>query len=179
PRAAIEPDFGCRSGACSLLSLGERAINGLLAHPMRAVRIREVAGDEDQIGLELVEKRADDADVGRSDGILANLSRSIERQVEKARIAHGESKDLDAAHGCGLADVALDVLYVRRVHVAGLLVGEEIADALHEVRGVVPRLVAIACEPRQKIEIAAHVVVEHDVRRYLDFLAQLARDGYE
>src|SRR6185437_8058799 len=129
PGAAIEPDFRRRNTARDGTLSGERTIDRLLAHPVRAVRIREIAGNEDQVGLELIEQRADDADVGGAHRILAYLPGSIEWQVEKARIVGRESEDCDAAHRFGLANIALDVLHVPRVHVAGNLAREKLAHA--------------------------------------------------
>ena len=52
PRAAVEPDLR-RLAAVAL----ERALDRLLAHAVRAVRVGEVAGDQDDLGPQLLEQR--------------------------------------------------------------------------------------------------------------------------
>src|SRR5215208_6244757 len=44
PRAAVEPHLGAREG-----ELLERLVDGFLAHAVRTVRVREVAGHEDDL----------------------------------------------------------------------------------------------------------------------------------
>ena len=64
----------------------ERPVDRLLAHAVGAVRIGEVAGDEDQVGADLLEQRAHDGHVGGADRVLPHLAGLVERQVEEARV---------------------------------------------------------------------------------------------
>src|SRR5688500_4977754 len=77
PGATVEPGLGL------LLHLGQGPVDGFLAHTVRAVRIREIARDEDVGGLDLVDEVANDLDVRRTYGILLDLSRLVERQIEE------------------------------------------------------------------------------------------------
>src|SRR5690242_11854240 len=85
---------------------------------MRAVRIGQVAGDEDQLRLELLEQLPDDRHVRRPNGVLADLACLIERQVEEARRAARQADGLDAAYSLRFADDALDVLDFADVDLA-------------------------------------------------------------
>ena len=125
---------------------------------MRAVRIGEIAGDEDEVGLKLLEQLADDLDVGRTDRILAHLSGLVERQVEEAGRAARQADRLDAAHRFGFADDALDVLYFRNVDFAGGLRSrrcEPRGERVDLVGVTVPRRRAL-----EEIDIATDVMVE-------------------
>src|SRR5690606_17028208 len=57
---------GLLRGVTSLraVQLAERTIDCFLTHAVRAVRIGEIARDEDQIGLMLLDELTDDLDVG-------------------------------------------------------------------------------------------------------------------
>src|SRR5688500_6516434 len=136
------------------------AINRLLAHAMRAMRVREVSGDEDQLGPNLLEQVAYDGDVGGPDGILAHLPRLVKGQVQEARRRRGEAQRLDAADGFCLTNNALDVLHLGDVDIAGPLRRQEVVHALRELRDFRVANLAVVLQTDHEIDIAAHVVVE-------------------
>src|SRR5258708_2270005 len=104
PRTAIQPDLGARNR-----DLLERAVDRFLAHPVRAMRIREISGDEDDLRADLFQQRAHDGDVGGTNGILAHLAGLIERQVEKTSVLSPEAHDLESRDGLALSADALAV----------------------------------------------------------------------
>src|SRR5687768_14056927 len=90
PGSAIQPDFGL------LLHMLERAVDCFLAHPVRPMRIGQVAGDENLARPHLLQQLTDDLDVRRTDGILPDLARLIERQVEEPRGGARETDGLES-----------------------------------------------------------------------------------
>src|SRR5262245_40919782 len=108
--------------AVGLGDLRQRAIDRFLTHTMRAVRIGEITRDEDVLRSHLLQNPANDRHVLRTDRILAHLPGLVERQVQESSGAPIEADDLDAADRFRLTDDALDVLNLRDVHLAGLLV---------------------------------------------------------
>ncbi len=89
------------------------------------MRIAQVAGCEDQVGLFFLEQLAHDRHVGRADRVLAYPAGLIEWQVEEACILAVEPKGLDAADGFRLPDHPLEVPDFLEVDVTRLLPGQK------------------------------------------------------
>ena len=160
PRPAIQPDLGTRARSRLAVQLFDGRVDRFLAHAMRAVRIRQIAGHEDLTGLHLSQQLADDLHVGGPDRVLAHLARLIERKIEEACRGLGETHRLEAAHRLGLPDDALDVLHLRNVHLTGALVVEEVvhlaAEILH-ARVVDP---VLRSKTLEKVHVPSHVMIE-------------------
>ena len=135
-------------------------VDGFLAHAMRAMRIAQVTGDEDYLGMKLLEQFTDDPDVVGPDRILAHLAGLVERQVQEPCVVGRESHDFNAADRFRLADDALDVLHFSAVHVTGLLARQERGDALCVFLRVTALDMLVALESRDEVRVASHVVIE-------------------
>ena len=101
PRAAVQPYLG--PPAARRHVLGERPIDGLLAHPVGTVRIGEVAGDEHQMRVDLRRSSATIAHVRRPDRALRTFPSDRRGDSGTAR-PRLEPEGADAGHRLGLAD---------------------------------------------------------------------------
>src|ERR1043166_9398175 len=127
---------------------------------MRAMRVREIAGNEDLLWANLLEQRAHNRDVLRSDLIFAHFARLVERQVEKARRAARQTHPLDSAHGLRLTNDPLDVLHLRNVHFAGALALEERVYRLGHRGNLRGFDQSVARRPHEEVDIPAYFVME-------------------
>src|SRR5580765_5089804 len=81
PRAAVEPHLRARR-----LHARERLVDRLLAHAVGAVRIGEIAGDQDQVGALGLEQLERDLHVARADRVLPHLAGLVEGEVQEPRL---------------------------------------------------------------------------------------------
>src|SRR5204863_2104423 len=138
----------------------ERAIDCLFAHAVRAVRIREVAGDEGVLCPDVFEHRADDRNVLWPDRVLANLARLIERQIEKARRRARETDGFDPTHRFRFPYDALDVLHLLNVHLPWALPFEERIDRRGEALDSRRIDETVAGGANEEVHITTHIVIE-------------------
>src|SRR5687767_6686658 len=131
PRATVQPDLRTRR------ETGQRAIDRFLAHAMRAVRIRQIAGHEDQVGTTLVQQLPDDSNVVVADRVFADLAGAVERQVEKPCLAVRETDGLEAAYGFCFADGSLDVEDFRGIDITRPLRGRNSSTRWRNASAVV------------------------------------------
>src|SRR5262249_21306732 len=111
PGAAVEPHLGRLARIAR-----ERLVDRLLAHAMGPVRVREIAGDEHDLGPLLVQEPEDDLDVAIADGVLAHLAGLVEGQVEEPRLLLTEPQGSDRGQRLDLADPLLEQEHVVAVH---------------------------------------------------------------
>ncbi len=143
--------------------VGKRGVDGILAEPMGTVRIGEVAGDEQQVGLFRGDQIAHDRHVVRPDRRLPHRAGPIERQVEEPGVVAAQAERLDAADRLGLADDPLQLLHVGAVHLTGRLGGEKRPGPGRRARSTdsVRLERARRRQPLQHIDVAEHVMIEH------------------
>src|SRR5216117_352090 len=80
PGAAIQPDLGLLP-----LIARERLLDRRLARAVGAVRVREIAGDEHEIGPRLFDQAQHDRDILVTQRPLPHLARPVKRQIEEPR----------------------------------------------------------------------------------------------
>src|SRR5687767_11057509 len=109
----------------------------------------------------LLEKIERDTDVFGTDWILPDLSRLVERQIEKPRLLAMHSERLDPRHCFGLTDPALDRLHFLCIDLTRNLCRKKGLDLLDESPCVGVGLREIAIESSQEIHISPHLMIEH------------------
>ncbi len=156
PGATIEPHLG----PLSLVAL-ERAFDRGLARAVGAVRIGEIARDEDEIGLRLFDQTLHDRDVLVTQRPLAHLAGPVERQVEEPRGTRRDPHGRQRRNRLRFANELLEILDDRDVDVAGRLLlhpcTDRAAGALERGRVQSERCGGALDE----VEMAGHVVIEH------------------
>jgi hypothetical protein len=138
---------------------------------MRAVRIRQVTGHKDEVRLHLLEQRANDRDVCRTDRVFSDLTSLIKREIEKPCRRAGKSHGFDTGHGFRFANDALDVLNLRDVDLSRMLSVEPLVRFFRERIYLRPIDAPFRRESLEKIQVATNVVVEHS-----DVAARHVRD---
>ncbi len=135
---------------------------------MSAVRVGEVAGDEDQLRSVLLEQLESDADVFRTDRILVHFSGLIERKIEKARLLALHSETSRCRDGLRFADRALHHLHWERIDLPLLLEARSSSTALISAPHRCVVEIEVGPKRRKEIGVAAHLVIEDgDVARRL------------
>ena len=128
---------------------------------MRAVRIGEIARDEDEIGLRLFDQTLHDRDVVVTQRPLAHLAGPVKRQVEEPRGTRRDPHCRQRRNRFRFANELLEILDDRNVDVAGRLLlhaGTHGAAGSLERGRVQPERCGGALD---EVEMAGHVVIEY------------------
>jgi hypothetical protein len=141
---------------------GEGTIDRLLAHPMGAVRVGEIARHEHQVRIHLAQEVGDDLHIRRPDRILAHLAGLIEREIQKPRRSGLETQREDTGHRLGLPDDPLEVLDLRNVHLArGCFAARKSSTRRSRSARDWPSTRPLGREPADEVGVAPDIVVEH------------------
>ena len=133
PGAAVEPQVALLHPVVVLDDF-EGAQYGLHAGTVRSVRVGQVAGGVDLVGLHLAQQLDDDVDVLLGELALLDTARLVEREVEEVGVCVGiQAERAYGGAGFGAADRTLQVEQGARFGLALLLAGDDLADLVHMV----------------------------------------------
>ena len=163
PGSAVHPDAAIFQPFCSgLFFQVDGCKDGVCADTVCTVGVGQVAGHEDLVRCYLAQQVAYNLHVGFADGVLLNLACLVEGQVEEVAMIQGNVVVGAGSTGLATAYQSLDGQDVARIHVAILLLGQELADfGIFLVDDLVGALVEELVEAVDEVEEANNLFIAH------------------
>ena len=156
PGAPVKPHVGVRP-----VVDGEGPVDDFLAYAVGAVRVGEVAGDEDDFRTDVVQDIEDDPHVFIADGVFLHLPGLVEGQVQEPGLFRRDVQRRRRRDGFGPADVGLDDLDFGDIHLPGQF---RLDEGTHGIHDAVELRVGASQVPEgqaDEIDEPLHVFVEY------------------
>ena len=160
PGAAVQPHVAVLQPGAVLEPL-QGLEDRRQAHAVRAVRVGEVAGGVDLVGLDALQQIHGDADVLFSERLLLHPAGLVERQVHEVDVLRLHAAVAGAGAGLGPADQRLDLLQFGGVHLPWLLGGHELGHVVLNPLDLLGREPELAAELGHKVSVPHGGVVPH------------------